>query len=70
MSFAEVLEQIPRFSPEQLRKIVEVANLHKDQAASSKRPRLRLSKKDGRLIATSDEVIRQSEVDAILTDFP
>jgi hypothetical protein len=68
MSFADVLAEIPRLTPEQRREVLRVLcdtleestpagfQLHRDSS--------------GRVTLSSPQVIRQADVDAVLKEFP
>ncbi|MEO6970114.1 MAG: hypothetical protein ABI217_04395 [Chthoniobacterales bacterium] len=69
MSFAEVLAEIPKLTPEQRRELLRlVQSVENDPGTAapdfvSKRP-------NGRLVLSAPRVIRQAEIDAILSEFP
>ena len=70
MSAREIIQELEKLSPEDLREVQR--HLVELTAQSAKGPDagLRLVEKDGRLLLTGDRVILQSEVEAILADFP
>lgn len=70
MSFAELLAEIPRLTPEQRAVVVETAEGLNVQEKATKGPRLWLCKETGLLVGAPGDVIRQAEIDAILADFP
>ena len=72
MSFAEVLAEIPRLTPEQRQEVLRrVADAEaKSGAAAGPPDELRAKWIGGRLLLTGQRMVTQAEVDAILADFP
>jgi hypothetical protein len=68
MSFAEILDEIQRLTPEQRREVLRRACDAK--VASAAAEGFRSERVDGRLVLLAPRVIRQVEVEAILNEFP
>ena len=68
MSFADVLSEIPNLTPEERQEVARlVSKLNQSEASPAN---LRLQRRNGELLLVGTRVIRQSEVDAILADWP
>lgn len=70
MSFADVLAEIPRLTPEQRREVLRRMAEAEAPVPGPARGSFRAEQIDGRLLLVAPRMIRQSEVDAILADFP
>ena len=70
MSFAEVLSEIPRLTPEQRREVLRRV-MDADEAASSPGGGPYCARQiDGRFVLVAPRTIQQMEVDAILEELP
>jgi hypothetical protein len=71
MSFAELLAEIPRLTPEQRRELIrQVCSLDARSNSGPAAAGFQMKRMHGRLVLTAPRVIRQAEVGAILADFP
>lgn len=70
MSFAEVLAEIPKLTPEQRRELLRRVQSVENRAGAPAVPGFVAQRTTGSLVLRSPRVIRQTEVDAILNEFP
>jgi hypothetical protein len=70
MSFAEVLAEIPRLTPEQRRELLRRVQSVENSAGAAAAPGFVTRRPTGSLVLSAPRVIRQAEVDAILNEFP
>ena len=70
MSFAEVLAEIPKLTPEQRQELLRCVHDMEDRPGTVAAPGFETQRPAGRLILSAPRVIRQAEVDAILSEFP
>jgi len=70
MSFAEVLAEIPKLTPEQRRELLQHVQNVDNFVHANAAPGFVTKRSAGRLILSAPRVIRQAEVDAILNEFP
>ena len=70
MSFAEVLAEIPKLTPQQRRELLRHVQNVENGARATAAPGFVTQRPAGRLILSAPRVIRQAEVDAILNEFP
>ncbi len=70
MSFAEVLDEIPRLTPDQRREVLRRVRDAEAVSSPAMAEGFLSERVDGRLILRAPRVIRQVEVDAILEEFP
>ena len=68
MSFAEIVAEIPKLSLEQRADLLR--HLHACSFADQPAPGFSAQRLNGRLVLAAPRVIRQSEVDSILDEFP
>jgi len=70
MSFADVLSEIPRLTPEQRREVLRCV-MDAEEAASSQDGNTYCARQiDGRVVLVAPRTIRQAEVDTILEELP
>jgi hypothetical protein len=69
MSFAEVLSEIPRFTPEQRRELLRRV-MELEHGALNQGDTFGAREVGNRTVLVSPRTIRQAEVDAILDEFP
>ena len=70
MSFAEVLSEIPRLTPEQRREVLRRV-MDADEATAVGGQNLFCARQiEGRLVLVAPRTIRQAEVNAILEELP
>jgi hypothetical protein len=70
MSFAEVLAEIPKLTAEQRRELLLQLRAAEEPSADTGSRDFKSERRDGRLVLTSPRMIRQAEVEAILSEFP
>ena len=71
MSFAEVLAEIPRLTPEQRRELLRrVLDAQATIPSPASAAGFQAHRQNGRLVLSAPRTIQQVEVDAILADFP
>jgi hypothetical protein len=70
MSVAELLAELPRLTSQERRQIVDAAKAIEQEEQAKAGPRLWYCKETGKLVGRPGDVILQSEIDAILADFP
>jgi hypothetical protein len=70
MSFAEVLAEIPKLTPEQRRELLQLVRDAENGSPVDAAAGFVSQRPNGRLVLRAPRVIRQAEVDAILNEFP
>jgi hypothetical protein len=70
MSFAEVLSEIPRLTPEQRREVLRRVMDAEEATAVGGQKLFCTRQVDGRLVLVAPRTIRQAEVEAILEELP
>jgi DNA polymerase II small subunit/DNA polymerase delta subunit B len=70
MSFAEMLSEIPRLTPEQRREVLRRVMDADEAAAAEGHNSFCAGQIDGRMVLIAPRTIRQVEVDAILEELP
>jgi len=70
MSFAELLAEIPRLTPEQRGELLRHVQSLENGSGAAVMPGFVTKRRAGRLVLSAPRVIRQVEIDAILNEFP
>ena len=70
MSFAEVLAEIPKLTPEQRRELLRHVQSLENSPGATAAPGFVTRRPTGRLVLSAPRVIRQAEIDTILNEFP
>jgi hypothetical protein len=70
MSAREIIAELERLSPEELREIQRHLESRVASPTEASQAAFRPVEIDGRILLAGPRVIRQSEVEAILADFP
>ena len=70
MSLAEVLAEVPKLTSDERRELLRVVSQMEGDVSEAVGQTLRAERIGGRVVLVSDRVIRQSEVDSILEEWP
>ena len=70
MSFAKVLAEIPKLTSEQRRELLRRVRDVENGSVPAAAPGFVSQRPSGRLVLSAPRMIRQSEVEAILNEFP